>query len=146
MKQWYALYAFSYCYTNGNISKEYQIMIFNTKHRTPQTQSYRLWWGAGSQSITKLLYSYKILNNNSLMDTNTVVVCSSLHIARAISTPVIAFTKRKDVLPPNLMKYRSLEFGRHLSSTAAEVPSKFPSDWKSLNPKLAASILHEILR
>ena len=32
----------------------------------------------------------------------------------------------------------------HLS--AAEVPAKFQSDWKSLNPNLAASRLHEILR
>ena len=29
---------------------------------------------------------------------------------------------------------------------AAEVPAKFQSDWKSLNPNLAASRLHEILR
>ena len=28
---------------------------------------------------------------------------------------------------------------------AAEVPVKFQSDWKSLNPKLTASMLHEIL-
>ena len=28
---------------------------------------------------------------------------------------------------------------------AAEVPVKFQSDWKSLNPILAASSLHEIL-
>ena len=30
-------------------------------------------------------------------------------------------------------------------SAAAEVPAKFQSDWKSLNPNLAASRLHEIL-
>ena len=29
---------------------------------------------------------------------------------------------------------------------AAEVPVKFQSDWKSLNPNLVASRLHEILR
>ena len=34
----------------------------------------------------------------------------------------------------------------NLSSAAAEVPFKFQSDWKSLNPKLTASILHEILQ
>ena len=34
----------------------------------------------------------------------------------------------------------ALKFG------AAEVPAKFQSDWKSLNPNLAASRLHEILR
>ena len=37
-------------------------------------------------------------------------------------------------------------FDRHLGSSAAEVPAKFQSDWKSLNPNLAASRLHEILR
>ena len=31
-------------------------------------------------------------------------------------------------------------------SSAAEVPAKFHSDWKSLDPNLAASRLHEILR
>ena len=67
------------------------------------------------------------------------------------------FTKRQDVLPPNLVKSRSHEIGcfngrialkfvRHLGSSAAEVPAKFQSDWKSLNPNLAASRLHEILR
>ena len=33
---------------------------------------------------------------------------------------------------------------RHLGSAAADVPVKFQSDWKSLNPNLAASRLHEI--
>ena len=32
-----------------------------------------------------------------------------------------------------------------LCSDAAEVPVKLQSDWKSVNPKLAASRLHEIL-
>ena len=40
----------------------------------------------------------------------------------------------------------ALKFDRHLGSTAAEVPVKFQSDWKCLNPNLAASRLHEILR
>ena len=40
----------------------------------------------------------------------------------------------------------ALKFDRHLGSNAAEVPAKFQSDWKSLNPNLAASRLHEILR
>ena len=39
----------------------------------------------------------------------------------------------------------AMQFDRHLSSGAAEVPVKFQSDWKSLNPNLAASILREIL-
>ena len=67
------------------------------------------------------------------------------------------FTKRYYVLPINLMKSRSceiecyndrfaLKFDRHLGSVAAEVPVKFQSNWKSLNPNLAASRLHEILR
>ena len=60
-------------------------------------------------------------------------------------------------LSPNLAKSRSreigcysyritLKFDRHLGSTAAEVPVKFQGDWKSLNPNLVASRLHEILR
>ena len=36
----------------------------------------------------------------------------------------------------------ALQFG----STAAEVPVKFQSDWKSLNPNLVVLRLHEILR
>ena len=64
---------------------------------------------------------------------------------------------RTDVLPQDLVKSRSHEIGccnyriaikfyRHLGSAAAEVPVKFQSDWKSVNPNLAASRLHEILR
>ena len=67
------------------------------------------------------------------------------------------FTKRLDVLPPNLVKSRSREIGcynyrtalkldRHLGSGAAEGPVKFQSDWKSLNPNLATSRLYEILQ
>ena len=55
------------------------------------------------------------------------------------------------------MKYRSpeigcyndriaLTFGGHLGSAAAYVPVKFQNDWKSLNPNIAISRLHEILR
>ena len=43
------------------------------------------------------------------------------------------------------LSYRS-EIDRHLGSCAAEVPVKFQSDWKSLNPNLAASRLHKILQ
>ena len=61
------------------------------------------------------------------------------------------------LLPPNLVKSRSheigcyndcfaLKFDRHLGSTTAKVPVKFQSDWKRLNPNLAASRLREILR
>ena len=53
-------------------------------------------------------------------------------------------------MSPNLVKSRSREFecyndfiamnyDRHLGSNAAEVPVKCLSDWKSLNPNLAAS-------
>ena len=38
-----------------------------------------------------------------------------------------------------------ISFDGHLGSAAAEVSVKFESDWKSLNPNLAASILDEIL-
>ena len=67
------------------------------------------------------------------------------------------FTKRKDVLPPNLVKSRrreircqndriALTFDRHLGNGAAEVLVKFQSDWKILNENLAASRLHKIVR
>ena len=60
------------------------------------------------------------------------------------------------VLPPNLVKSRNrkigcyidriaLKFGRVFGRAAAEVPAKFQSDWKSLNPNRAASRLREIL-
>ena len=39
-----------------------------------------------------------------------------------------------------------MKFDSDLGSAAAVVPVKFQSDWKSLNPNLAASGLHEILR
>ena len=39
----------------------------------------------------------------------------------------------------------SLKFDAHLGSAAVEVPVKFQSDCKSLNPNLVASRLHEIL-
>ena len=39
-----------------------------------------------------------------------------------------------------------LKFDRQLDSGAAELPVKFQSNWKSLNPSLATSRLHEILR
>ena len=67
------------------------------------------------------------------------------------------FTKRTDVLPPNIVKSRSceieccnasisLKFHRHIVGCAAAAePAKFQNDWKRLNSNLAASKLHEIL-
>ena len=66
------------------------------------------------------------------------------------------FTKRTDILLQDLVKSRSreigyyddpiaLEFDRHFGSDAAEAPVEFRSGWKSLNPNLAASRLHEML-
>ena len=71
--------------------------------------------------------------------------------------PVSLFTKQINVLLQDLAKYRSRESrynndriavkcDSHLDSSTAEVPVKFQSDWKSLNPNRAASSLHEILR
>ena len=71
--------------------------------------------------------------------------------------PGLLVTKRQNVLPSNLTKSRSREIGccngrnapnfhRHFGNAAVGVPVKFQSDWKSLNPNLAASRLHEILR
>ena len=39
----------------------------------------------------------------------------------------------------------ALASDKHLDSAAAEVPVRFQSDWKSLNPNLAATRPHEIL-
>ena len=65
------------------------------------------------------------------------------------------FTKRADVLPQDLAQSRSRKFGcyncriarecnSHLGSVAADEPGQ--SDWRRLNPNLAASRLHEISR
>ena len=70
--------------------------------------------------------------------------------------PWTLFTKRMEFLPQDIVKSRSREIGcynertalvfdRYIGSIAADVPVKFQSDWKSLNPNLAASGLHEIL-
>ena len=67
------------------------------------------------------------------------------------------FTKRQDALPPNFVKSRSraigcysdriaLKFDRYLGSAAAEMLVKFQSDWKILNPNLAAPRFRKILR
>ena len=61
------------------------------------------------------------------------------------------------LLMPNLVKSQNREIGcyndtitlkldRLLGSIVAEVPVKFQSDWKSLNPNFGASRLHEILQ
>ena len=63
-------------------------------------------------------------------------------------------TKRTDVLPSDLASREIgccndriiLKFDAHLGSSAAEVPVKFQSVWKSLNMNLATSRLYEILR
>ena len=70
----------------------------------------------------------------------------------------LLFTKWMDVLsiPQDLVNFRSQEIGcdndcitqkfdRHLSSTAAEVPVKFQSNWRNLNLNLMALRLLKIL-
>ena len=67
------------------------------------------------------------------------------------------FTKCWDVLPPNPVKSQNhevgcynvriaLKFDRHRGSAAADVPVKFHSNQKGLNPTPAVLILDEILR
>ena len=62
-----------------------------------------------------------------------------------------------DVLPHDPVKSQNREIGcyndriaikfdRHIGSVAADVPVKFKSDWKRLNPNLVASGHHNILR
>ena len=73
------------------------------------------------------------------------------------TAPGHLFTKRTDALPQDLVKSRSreirveifsiaLKFDRHLDSSTAEMPVKFQSDTSIIEPNLAASRLHEILR
>ena len=75
----------------------------------------------------------------------------------AESLPRGPLSGKTSSLPPNLVKARSREIGcyndcialksdRYLDSAAAAMPVKCQSHWKSLNPNLAASILHELLR
>ena len=45
-----------------------------------------------------------------------------------------------------LLRNEEIYFQFHSHKYAADVPVKFPSNWKSLNMNLAASILHEMLR
>ena len=77
------------------------------------------------------------------------------HDKQPLSGPLS--NKRTGVLPQDPVKSRrreigcyndriALKFDRHLGSTAAEVPVKFQSNWKSLNMNLAAPRLNEILR
>ena len=67
------------------------------------------------------------------------------------------FAKRLDILLPNLVNpgngeiacYNdgiALKFARPLVCALSELPVKYQSDWKSLNPNPVASILHEIWR
>ena len=67
------------------------------------------------------------------------------------------FAKRVDVSSQNFVKPRNREiwsyddrialtFIRHLDSSAVETSVNFQSGWKSFNPNLATSRLHEILR
>ena len=76
-------------------------------------------------------------------------------LVATVVNPEPLFTERYNVLPPNLTKSQSCYIGcchdrivptvdRQPGSTAAEVPVKFQSDWKSLNQRLWASRLHEI--
>ena len=101
------------------------------------------------------------------MDNPVTVIGLSVYISGAILIfhnsplfyaemhPGALFTMGQDVLPPNLVKSRSreigcnndrivLKFDRDLGSVAAMVLVKVQSDWKSLNPNLAGSRLHEI--
>ena len=67
------------------------------------------------------------------------------------------FTKRKNVLPQDLLKFRSreirvytfpiaLKLNKHLGSSAAEMPVKFQSDAIIIVANLADSIIFEILQ
>ena len=66
-------------------------------------------------------------------------------------SPGPLFTKRVDVVPQDLVKIGcfndriALKFDRHLDSTIAEVPVKFQSNLKRLDPNFTASSIHATL-
>ena len=39
-----------------------------------------------------------------------------------------------------------MKFDKHIGGAAVELPVKFQNDWKSLQPNLVVSRLHEILQ
>ena len=132
-----------WCRTNSNEWETALVtFLFGAKPLLEPTQD------SHEQSSMKFVFRKK----------NENVVCkmaAMLSLNMSSSGPL--FTKRTDVLPQVLAKSRkseikcynyriALKFDRHLGSAAAEVPVKFQSDWKNLNPNLAASRLREILR
>ena len=123
-----------------------------------------------SQNLLELHKSLSVTTQTPDRSSLSIMVCfavlaaayctngiSKITVTPKIITPVPLFTKRTDVLQPNLVNTRSremgchndhiaLKFGSHLSNAAADVPVKFQSDCKSQNPNLAAWRLHNILR
>ena len=116
----------------------------------------RRWIGPACWAVVNWTFRNKIQWNFSLKMIYFFFIQGNRF--KMTSAKWLLFYLREDELrrlPPDLVKSRSREFGfyrialkfdRHLGSTAAEVPVKFLSDWKSLNPNLAASRLREILR
>ena len=103
------------------------------------------------------LYSYFAgAEGNYVKNTNSIDISITHEFTKADHVNIL-FTKRQEVLQPNLVKSRSREiwcyndhivlgFDTHLDAAAAEVPVKYQSDRKGLKPNFVASKLHKILR
>ena len=78
-----------------------------------------------------------------LSNSNTTVVQGPYSLSGKTSNRQISGSLKAARLDVTIIV---LKFDRHLGSTAAKVHVKFQNDWKSLNPNLVASKLHEILR
>ena len=158
---------FSYiCIYNGQYhAHNDQVLLWKMVHRdhsNPYIYDLRLWIGA----LLTLLCDRKIYRKSQIcaLDDHKSARVTDLRVKPRMWLQLLLtmtdsgplFTKRTDVLPSDLVKSRSreigcyddrvaLKFGRHLDSSAADVPVKFQNVWKSLNPNLAPLRLHEIL-
>ena len=131
-----------FCLGGDELNKHYVAWQMNDREAQICSSGKRIWklivaWIKLLTNISKLGFVFKILHM----------------FIKILSGPL--FTKRTDVLPQDLVKSRTREIGyyndriafkfdRHIERAVVEEPVKFQSDWKSLNPNLAASRLHEI--
>ena len=89
-------------------------------------------------------YIYMYIYIRQMFPTQRYKIRASIHQAvRRLTAESCEVSKPRDWVYNNRI---ALKFDRYFGSAAAEVPVKFQSNWKSLNPNLAASRLHEILR
>ena len=110
---------------------------------------------ADKKAINPYQYEHHQYNNDVKQSVSYHSLFSLHLVASVMSGPL--FAKRVDVSSQNFVKPRNREIGsyddrialtfiRHLDSSAVETSVNFQSGWKSFNPNLATSRLHEILR